>query len=95
MTAADILNQWEQVQAVFVQPSAWIAMLRIIEAGENGLLAKTLRPGRGRVDTRLVKKWEAAGLVTKSTRRHRGSRSAFFLHATPKARQLLRVEPTA
>ena len=62
--AKDMIKSWGACCPVLQKPSAWVTLLRIAAAGEEGirLTGKALHLASG-VDHRTMDKWERAGLI--------------------------------
>lgn len=101
MTAAQLHASYEAVAPVFSnRPGAWLKLVHIVAAGEAGLNLSALRrsdrnPSSASNNLNLVRRWQKAGLVTITLmqRPHGRGRAPLLIRATPKARQLLRLDP--
>lgn len=98
MTAADITTRYGTVQSVFNKPTAWFTLLHIAAAGEQGVTRNMLKAlpgcaGGSMVGLSVLQKWEAAGLITSQLRKARHGHPRRWFHITPKALQLLRLDP--
>jgi hypothetical protein len=64
-TAAQILRSWDETQKVFRKSSAWLALLRIAEAGPRGTTISDLYKKHFTVpDRRTLERYVKAGLLT-------------------------------
>lgn len=101
MTAQDLLDVYQPVSRVFHRrPSAWLKLVLIAAAGETGVKLSDLprsdrNPQSSGNNLNMVRRWEAAGLVTtRLLYRPTGrGRAPLLISATPKAYQLLRLTP--
>jgi hypothetical protein len=103
MNATEIVTNFDACPSVFSgPPNAWLKLLRILSAGEQGVALRDLRPGT-RASTpskaddanrQMVMRWETAGLVTmlqEDPPKGQGGRPRWRIWATSKAKKLLRV----
>ena len=85
----DIIKSWEACAPVLQKPSAWVTLMRIAAAGEEGirLTGKALHLASG-VDHRTMDKWERAGLI-RIKRPEEGIKTGYILE---KGLRLLRLQ---
>jgi hypothetical protein len=63
-TAAQILRSWDKTQQIFRKASAWLALLRIADAGQRGLTLSDLHNKHFTVpDRRTLERYVKAGLI--------------------------------
>lgn len=101
MTAHDILDRYQAIApAVGHKPSAWMLMLSLCAAGAEGIsrseLGERLK-SRRLSTTRTIRNWQAAELITttsKPARGRHGGRAQVIFHATPRLYKLLSIDPT-
>ena len=64
MKPTDIIQSWETCAPVLQKPSAWVLLMRIAAAGDEGirLTGASLKLTNG-VDHRTMTRWERAGLI--------------------------------
>lgn len=95
MTASQILNHWRAVSGVFRQkPISWLALLRIAEAGEQGISRTELSRSKPCLRCkRSIKLWHEAGLITitPGAASPRGDNPSHIVRITPKGMWLLRI----
>lgn len=88
MTPADILKAYRRAaHAAGRQPSAWLRLLMVASHGQDGCRMLTLTASRDANDVhKTARKWQAAGLVTISTkpRPNRAGRPFIWITITPK-----------
>lgn len=100
MTASAILNQYRRVAPVIGhKASAWVVLLTICEAADNGIdhyhLGRLVK-SRGMALVPTLRRWKNAGLLTSTeapARGRAGGRNRVIYMATPSLYQTLKIEP--
>lgn len=95
MTAADILNAYRRAHRLVYSPNAWMRLLVVATYGEAGCRMLTLTTSHNAGDIhKTARKWQAAGLVTISTkpRPNRAGRPFIWITITKKGLQTLGLD---
>ncbi len=95
--AAEILSLWGDVEKVLHhRPAAWLRLLRLVQAGSQGLTLQQLFNGRGTGHWRWLTSLVKAGLIEiqeDAVHHPRGGRPASIVRITPAGIRALSLEP--
>lgn len=97
-TAQDILASYHATQRVLRRPCAWLSLLEVAAAGTAGIYAVELsrRLDRSRLAAKLLRLWEASGLITvERILTPRGGRPLRLIRPTAKLYTFLRLQAPA
>lgn len=98
MKASDILKAWRRVAPAFgYRSTAWLKMLQLVEAGDQGLTLRQLVGCNSQVDAHWpwIRRAAKAGLVEiipNAVSRPGGGHPAHLIKITAQGKQALQVE---